>query len=141
MTAVAFDTLKFARRLRETAGVSPEHAEGFADAISDALSVAELATKSDLRELEVSLKSDMRDLEVSLKSDMRDLEGSLKSDMRELEVSLKSDMRDLEGSLKSDMRDLEARMTLQIERQTIRLGGMMIIAVGIILTAIRYLHP
>lgn len=52
MTGVAFDTLKLARRLREKAGFTPEHAEEASEALAEAVGGAELATKVDLRELE-----------------------------------------------------------------------------------------
>jgi hypothetical protein len=55
MTGVAFDTLKLARRLREQAGFTPEHAEAAAEALAEAIGGAELATKADLRELEQRL--------------------------------------------------------------------------------------
>lgn len=48
MTAVAFDTLRFVRALREKAKLPPEQAEGLADAMSEALQ-GDLVTKSDLR--------------------------------------------------------------------------------------------
>ncbi|SFD99998.1 hypothetical protein [Methylobacterium sp. 13MFTsu3.1M2] len=48
MAAVAFDTLKFARTLREKAKLSPEQAEGMADAMAEALQ-GDLVTKADLR--------------------------------------------------------------------------------------------
>ncbi len=55
MSAVAFDTLKLARKLRDTAHMSQEQAEGIADALAEAMSGAELATKGDLRELELKM--------------------------------------------------------------------------------------
>lgn len=48
MAAVAFDTLKFARTVREKAKLSPEQAEGLADAMAEALQ-GDLVTKADLR--------------------------------------------------------------------------------------------
>ncbi|WP_342105198.1 hypothetical protein [Methylobacterium sp. SI9] len=48
MAAVASDTLKFARTLREKAKLSPEQAEGLADARAEALQ-GDLVTKADLR--------------------------------------------------------------------------------------------
>ena len=79
MTGVAFDTLKFAQRLREKAGFSAEHAEAAAEALAEAIGGAELTTKADLRDLE--------------------------------------------------------------QRLTIRFGSMLIVAVGIILAALRFLPP
>ena len=48
MSAVAFDTLKLARKLRDTAQMTQAQAEGVADALAEAMSGAELATKTDL---------------------------------------------------------------------------------------------
>jgi len=58
MTAITFDTLKFAKKL-EAAGMTSKEAEALAEAQSDAfsemMSVAELATKSDLIEMKFDL--------------------------------------------------------------------------------------
>ena len=54
MATITFDTHKFIRRLRE-AGISEEQAEAIAEAFRDAHVEAEVATKSDLRELEYRL--------------------------------------------------------------------------------------
>ena len=54
MPSITFDTHKFIRRLRE-AGISEEQAEAIAEAFRDANLVAEIATKTDLRELEYRL--------------------------------------------------------------------------------------
>ena len=60
MTGVAFDTLRFARALRDKAKLPPEQAEGLADAIAEAFQ-GDLVTKSDLR-IEVSgLRADLAD--------------------------------------------------------------------------------
>jgi hypothetical protein len=59
---------------------------------------------------------------------------------------LKSDLTALKHELKHDMAALEARLTGTIELlrrdMIIKLGGMMFVAVGVILTAIRLMpHP
>ena len=59
MTAVPVDTLKLARALRNDAHMPPDQAEGVANALADAMSGAELATKADLREMELRLKHDL----------------------------------------------------------------------------------
>ncbi|MDP4024116.1 hypothetical protein Q8W71_15915 [Methylobacterium sp. NEAU 140] len=48
MSTVAFDTLRFVRTLREKAKLSPEQAEGLAEAMAEALQ-GDLVTKADLR--------------------------------------------------------------------------------------------
>jgi hypothetical protein len=78
MTAIAFDTLKFANRLK-TAGVPSAQAEAEAEALADVFEVGaqELATKTDIRQLEERtdakfdlLRKDLAALEVGLRSDL-----------------------------------------------------------------------
>ena len=63
MTAIAFDTLKFAQTLRDKAKFTQEQSEGLANAIADATS-DQLATKADIRDL----KQDMREMEMRLEA-------------------------------------------------------------------------
>ncbi len=107
MAAVPFDTLKLARRL-EAAGFPGKQAGDTAEALAEAMSGAELATKSDL---------------ALIRTEMAGLRAELKTDIAALRAELKADIELLR-------RDL-----------TIRLGSMMVIAVGILLAAIRYLPP
>ena len=107
MTAIAFDTLKFAKRLKE-AGFTEQQAEALAAAEAELIE-ANLATKRDLKELEVALKRDIKELEVALKRDIKELETSLKHD-----------------------KELEYRMTL-------KLGAMMVVAVGAVATLVKLL--
>jgi hypothetical protein len=64
MSAVAFDTLKFATRLKE-AGFTPEQAEAQAKALSEVMEDArgELATRGDIAALRAEFKSDLVQLE------------------------------------------------------------------------------
>lgn len=63
MTALAFDTLKFAQTLRDKANFTQEQSVGLAIAISEATS-DQLATKSDIREL----RQEMREMEARLEA-------------------------------------------------------------------------
>ena len=58
MSAVPFDTLKFAQALRDRAHVPQEQAEGIAQAFADATG-EQIATKSDLREEIAPVKAEM----------------------------------------------------------------------------------
>src|ERR687886_376620 len=100
MAAVPFDTPKLARRL-EAAGFPGKQAADTAEALEEAMSGAELATKSDLAALRIELKAEIAALRAELKADIELLR-----------------------------RDL-----------TIRLGSMMVIGLGILPAAIRYLPP
>ena len=101
MTAIAFDTLKFAKRIQE-AGFTEQQAEALAAAEAELID-ENLATK-------------------------RDIAGVMQT-IKELEVSLRRDMKELEVSLKRDMQDLEYRIT-------IKLGAMLVVAVGAALVKI-----
>lgn len=74
MTAVALDTLRISKRLRE-AGFSEPQAEAVTGVLHDAQEVAlgDLATKSDLRDI----RSEMRELRSEVKTDI----ASLKADV------------------------------------------------------------
>jgi len=65
MTAIAFDTLKFAQTLRDKAKFTQEQSEGLANAIADATS-DQIATKGDIKDLRVELRNDMREMESRL---------------------------------------------------------------------------
>lgn len=60
MTSLAFDTLKFAKRLKQS-GMTDEQAEAFTDALKEAQQsgIADLATKQDLKELELRLSGEI----------------------------------------------------------------------------------
>ena len=61
MSSVTFDTLKFAKRL-EAAGIPAPQAEAEAQALQDALSESELATKQDVSELRHELSETRTEL-------------------------------------------------------------------------------
>jgi rRNA maturation protein Rpf1 len=81
MTVVAFDTLKFANRLKE-AGVPDKHAEAEAEALAEVFEVnlKELATKRDLQDLAESTRRDLKDLETRLRAEIE----LVRRDLREL---------------------------------------------------------
>ena len=64
MSAIAFDTLKYAKKLRE-AGFSQQQAELQAEALSEIVE-DRLATKQDLKELEMVTKQELKELEMRL---------------------------------------------------------------------------
>jgi len=122
MNAVPFDTLKMAQRL-EAAGFSGSQAAGASEALAEALIGADLAKRGDVVATEAKLHGDMSSLEGRLHGDMSSLEGRLRADMASLEARLL-------GAIELLRRDM-----------TIKLGGMLVIAVGVLLAAIRYLPP
>jgi len=139
MAAVPFDTLKLARRL-ESAGFPPKQAGDTAEALADAMSGAELATKADLG----AVRADLAAVKTELKAEIAALRAELKGDIAALRAELKGDIAALRAELKGDIAALKADIELLRRDLTIRLGSMIVVAVGILLAAIRYLpnpHP
>ena len=130
MVAMTFDTHAFVKELTK-AGMPEEQAEVLAR--SQATLIDEkLATKQDLKELELRLKRDMKELEANLTRDMQEL----KRDMKELEANLKRDMKELEMRLTRDMQEMELRLKHDL---TVRLGSMMVVAIGVVAALVKLL--
>ena len=95
----------------EASGLTPAVAAGAAEALADALIGSDLVTKDDLR----VAKEDLR-------SEFTGLRGEF-------------------TSLRHEFAGLRHEMELLRRDVTIKVGGMMVIAVAVLLTAIRYLPP
>jgi hypothetical protein len=107
MTAVPFDTLKFARHL-EASGLAASAAAGAAEALADALTGADLATRSDIT----------------------GVKGEIAALRTEVKAELSATRTEVFNAIELLRRDI-----------TIKFGSMLVIAVGILLAAIRYLPP
>jgi hypothetical protein len=71
MSIATFDTLKFAKSLK-AAGFDEAKAEAISEAFKEAqqASLQDLATKSDLKELERATKSDLKELELKINAQL-----------------------------------------------------------------------
>lgn len=125
MSAVPFDTLKLARRL-EGAGFPPKQAGDTAEALAEAMSGAQLATGDDI----AAVQGEITTLRAELKAEITTLRAEIAAVRAELKAEIAAVRAELKAEIELLRRDL-----------TIRLGGMMIVAVGVILAAIRYLPP
>ncbi|MGH8610851.1 MAG: hypothetical protein ACREYF_02090 [Gammaproteobacteria bacterium] len=122
MNAIAFDTLKFAKRLKE-AGFTEQQAEALASAEAEFIE-QNLATKRDILEVK-------RDI-LEIKRELKEVETGLKRDIKELEVRLEVKIEQIRSDLARDMKELEYRMT-------IKLGAMLVVAVGAMATLVKLL--
>ncbi|MFD2235375.1 hypothetical protein [Phaeospirillum tilakii] len=57
------------------------------------------------------------------------------------QAATKTDLAETEHRLDARIADLHSEMKLLEQRMTIKLGGLMVLAVGVLLAAIRYLPP
>jgi len=147
MTAVPFDTLKLARRL-ETAGLEPRVAAGTSEALADAMSGAALATKDDLKDqiapvrTEIAaVRAELRSEIASVRSDLRTEIASVRADLKAEATAIRTEIATLEHSVGVRFDGVRADMEILRRDMTIRMGSMMMLAVGVLLTAIRFLPP
>jgi len=118
MTIVAFDTLRFSRKLAE-AGLAPAQADGIAAAAAGALAkvVGQLATRDDLAGQSVALGAEIAAVRHELRAEIAALRQETKAEI---------------AGLRRDLAELELRMT-------IKLGTMMAGAVALTAALVRLL--
>ena len=115
MGAVAFDTHKYVKSL-VSAGMPEPQAEIIADKQAE-LVTEQLATKADVTDI----RRDMKQMEARLQGEI---------------VTVKRDMKQMETGLKRDMKEMETRLE---HRLTLRLGSMMVVAVGVVAALVKLL--
>lgn len=121
MTAVAFDTLKFARALRDKAKLSPEQAEGLADALVDVFD-GNLATKADIYELRADVqivRGDIEALKIQSRADTEALRLATQGDIESLRVTTEADSDNLRLSTTAGLEGL--RMEIKAGLDGLRL--------------------
>lgn len=72
------------------------------------------------------------DEKLATKQDLKELESALRRDLKDLELATRRDLKDLELATKRDLKDLELRLT-------VRLGSMMVVAVGAVAALVKLL--
>ena len=120
MNAIPFDTLKMARKL-EAAGFPGPQAAGAAEAMAEAMSGAELATKADLFAVKVELQHELA----------REI-GLVRTDMTAMETRLTAAIARVSSDVEILRRDM-----------TIRLGAITVGSTGVLVAAMRFMlsHP
>ncbi|MFE1600981.1 hypothetical protein [Methylobacterium sp. ID0610] len=102
MSLAAFDTLKLARTLRDTAHFPPEQAEGLAAALAETVQDG-LPTKSEMNAEFAAVRGEI--------------------------VSLRSEMKTEFAAVRSEIKLLEQRMTIKLGAMLFALAGIIIAAV------------
>ena len=126
MNAVPFDTLKLARGL-EAAGLAAPVAAGTAAALAEAMGGADLATKADIG---------------VVKTDLAMVESRVMGAIGALDTKFENKFEALDAKFDSKFAASDAKLELLRRDMTIKLGGMIFIATGVILAALRIMpHP
>jgi len=155
MNAVPFDTLKLARGL-EAAGLAAPVAAGTATALAEAMGGADLATKTDLAMLESKVMGAIGALETKFdtKFDAHDAKfdskfsaqnANLDTRFAAIDSKFAAQNANLDtrfAAIDSKFAAFDAKLELLRRDMTIKLGGMIFIATGVILAALRIMpHP
>jgi DNA repair exonuclease SbcCD ATPase subunit len=139
--ALTIDTLAFSKKLRE-AGADERLADAIVEGIT-AADTSELATKSDLREVETALRTDLREVETALRTDLREAETALRTDLRDLKTELKNDIVTLDhkiDTLRADTRADIAQSENRIVDTLTKRMGFLAAAVGILTIGSHFWH-
>jgi uncharacterized coiled-coil DUF342 family protein len=132
---VSFDTLSFAKRLTE-AGEKPAVAEAHAMALKEFVMDA-IATKADVRELGEEIQ-DLREEIGDVRSEAKDFRDEVRQEFASLRqefgqrFATKDELRHEIGLLRKDVDAMGLKLT-------VRIGGMLAIAVGAVATLGRVL--
>jgi hypothetical protein len=116
----AFDTLAYARRLRD-AGIPTPEAEAHADAAREFI-MAELVTKPDM----LAVREEIATAKIDLRAEI----GAVRTEL----IATK---RDLQESIAVLRREMIAAMANADLRATVRLGTMLTVAIGILAAIIK----
>ena len=122
MNAANFDSLSYANRLK-AAGMDAGLAEVQASAMTEVIQgqSQNLSIKPELQQLGQDLHKDMQSLRVELQKDMQTLRVELQKDMQSVRVDFQKDMQLLE------------------QRMVIKLGSLMVLAIGVVATLVKVL--
>ena len=122
MSALHFDSLTYANRLK-AAGMESGLAEVQASAMTEVIQgqSQDLSTKQEVQQLGQDLHEDMQSLRVELQKDMQTLRVELQKDMQSVRVEFQKDMQLLE------------------QRMVIKLGSLMVLAIGVVATLVKVL--
>ena len=144
MTVVPFDTLARAGKL-EAGGFSHDQARVSASALADALT-ERVATTDDITLLRhdfdafrVELHRDMDGFRTEIRQDMEAFRVELHRDMDGFRTEIRHEMAAFKTDIGRDLENIRKEMRIQsreiIQLMTIRLGGLIVVATGILLAA------
>ncbi len=109
----------------EDAGIERVKAEALAGAIFEAIH-DNVATKVDIHDLRSEMKADIQELRSEMKADIQELRGEI--------AELRGEMAQLGTSLRAEMAQLEYRVL-------IRLGGLIVVLLGLLFAALHTWPP
>ena len=127
------DTLSYANRLK-AAGMASALAEEQAMVMSEVLdsNVSQLSTRTELQSTEKALRGEIQAVETALRGEIQAVETALRGEIQVVEKNVKTDIKNLDHNIRQELLLLEQRMV-------IKLGGMMVLSLGLLTTLVKLL--
>ena len=126
--SIGFDTLTFAKRLTE-AGERPAVAEAHAMALRDFVMDA-IATKTDIEGLRIAMKTDIDAVKTDLRAEMKAMKTDLQTEIQAVKSGLQAEIQAVRADLQAEGRLLRKDIDAMGLKLTVRMGGMLAVAVG-----------
>ncbi len=131
LSGANFDTLKLSETLRE-GGLPEVQAKAVSQALQETLS--EFATKRDLRdavdELRAGFRFEMQDFRGEVRSELQLFRSDAESNQRSFRSEVKADLQEMRSDIDLGFESMRAEMRQIEPRLTIRLGGIVVVALG-----------
>ena len=131
MKAANFDSLSYANRLK-AAGMDGDLAEVQASAMTEVIQdhFHSLSTKQEVQQLSLDLRKEIQLQGQELRKDMQLQGQELRKEIQLQGQELRKDMQLLRLEVQKDMQLLEQRMV-------IKLGSLMVLAIGVVATVVK----
>jgi hypothetical protein len=132
MTAILFDTLKMAEAL-QAGGFSDQQARAVTNALGDAATVAQVATRGDVMDLGIGMKHDFDTFRAERRADSDAFKAEIRAEFGAFKTEIRHGFEMFKTEIRRDLSALEQRMT-------IKLGTMMLAMTGVLFAALHFFH-
>jgi predicted nucleic acid-binding Zn-ribbon protein len=135
MSHVPFDTLKLATALREKAHFTPEQAEGITQALSDAFE-ERIATKDDISGLKHGIDEEISNFRHAVEEEFSNFRHAVDEEFSKV----KHDIERLDSKIGQVDAKFEAKLEALELRLTIKLGTIVVVAIGAVAAIVKFIH-
>lgn len=134
MGQVAFDTLQASEEL-QTAGLTSEQAKAISLVVRKSHEVADVATKADI----VEVKRDIADVRKDMEARFEKHEAQMQARFEKTDAQIAEVRKDLSAEIADVRKDIANRFDKLGLQMTVRMGGMLIAAVGLMTAILKVL--
>ncbi|BAE75244.1 hypothetical protein SGGMMB4_04691 [Sodalis glossinidius str. 'morsitans'] len=145
MGQVAFDTLKFVETL-ETAGLPKDQAKAISLAVRESHEAVDVATKRDLDDAKkdvlsevTAVKRDLEDVHKEIDARFEKTDAQMQARFEKTDAQIADVRKDLSAEIADVRKDIANRFDKLGLQMTVRVGGMLIAAVGLMTAILKLL--